>query len=535
MLNILLTRNDGFAWFQHVNIRFKGYAYGGDGSLLLPEKCLSLFESLDSFNDFERLLSSLNGIFSVVVQRENEIWLACDVCRMFPLFYSRQAGNMLIADDPDFFLPHTRVTARKEIFSEFLSCGFVPGDKTLLEEVLQVRAGECVRLSLQDPPEKRYYFRYLAFQQNTVKDVLLWAKKTETVLQETADRLIRSLQGRTAVVALSGGYDSRWIVAALKLAGYPHVVCFTYGRHNSSEARLAKKVAGITGYPWHFVGYTKELIDHYLDDPLFHRYYRYAASYVSMFYMTEYFAVKWLKDNHLIPSGAVFVSGQCGDWLGGSQLRKYLTHTFAFLQSLPSVMKDSTFLYARLPSAQGKKAVAAFIKECPQGALPYSIFEDWLMKEKLSKFVTNSVCVFNFFGYEHRLPFWDKELITFFRDLPVKYKTHEVLYNKVLKEKFFAPLGLNFPDELEVSPWQVSLQWLKNKLKPLFPYPVIRKTMKKHDDVFYDEITGEMLRQLASENIPYDAHPYWYNANIIHWYLSRIRKEALFQIYSSLK
>ena len=48
--------------------------------------------------------------------------------------------------------------------------------------------------------------------------------------------------------------------------------------------------------------------------------YPYVSGLSSMFFMQEYFAVKYLKESHIIPDDSVFIPGFSGDVLAGSHL-----------------------------------------------------------------------------------------------------------------------------------------------------------------------------------------------------------------------
>src|SRR5690606_7417167 len=105
----------------------------------------------------------------------------------------------------------------------------------------------------------------------------------------------------------------------LKNAGYEKVICFTYGRPNR-ESELSQMVAEKLGYQWIFVDYRKIDIKGYLHDPVFQDYYRYAGNNYTMPYLQEYFAVKYLKDNKLVPDDSVFIPGHGGDFLAGGHV-----------------------------------------------------------------------------------------------------------------------------------------------------------------------------------------------------------------------
>ena len=57
------------------------------------------------------------------------------------------------------------------------------------------------------------------------------------------------------LIRLSGGNDSRLIACLCKKFGLDNVTCFTYGREDSFEVAISKKVASALGYMWYFVEY----------------------------------------------------------------------------------------------------------------------------------------------------------------------------------------------------------------------------------------------------------------------------------------
>ena len=75
--------------------------------------------------------------------------------------------------------------------------------------------------------------------------------RTYTLTQST-----HSHDHHQIVVPLSGGYDSRLVLAGLVAAGYRDLVTFTYGQPGSGEVRVSQRTAAALGVPWHGVAYT---------------------------------------------------------------------------------------------------------------------------------------------------------------------------------------------------------------------------------------------------------------------------------------
>jgi asparagine synthase (glutamine-hydrolysing) len=141
--------------------------------------------------------------------------------------------------------------------------------------------------------------------------------KAESTFLDAGKNVCSFLAGRTAVIPLSGGFDSRLIAVLMKKLNYENVICFTYGR-KTNEVEISQSVASKLGFKWYFVDY--DAIDYigFTKDEQFLTYaFEYSGAY-SMVYLQEYFAVKYLKENNLIPEDSVFLPGHSGDYLGGS-------------------------------------------------------------------------------------------------------------------------------------------------------------------------------------------------------------------------
>ena len=161
-----------------------------------------------------------------------------------------------------------------------------------------------------------------------------------------------------------------------------------------------------------------------------------------------------------------------------------------------------------------------FIKEKESSITAWQLFEYWDFMERQAKFIVNSSSVFDFFGYEFRLPYWDKSLTSFFNSQSFENKIYKKLYNNTLEKMYFEPFKLNFKKELQASRFQVLIQQLKNRIKPHLPKRIKEKYLKKNDWMAYSIITQEMLNDLNKRGIEYSFKADGYNAIISYWYLT---------------
>ncbi|HEC43406.1 MAG TPA: hypothetical protein ENI20_11310, partial [Bacteroides sp.] len=426
MTSIDLIYNTGFAWYSKGDSHVKGFAHLPDGKFLTGESLLESFIASPDLDGFNSRVLGANGMFSVIVSVEGFVWLGVDRMRSFPVFYSLPGKSGLrISDSVDKIISYTgkwkmNVPAR----NEFLATGYVTGNETLVEEIFQVQAAEIVEINTSDEPNGKRINSSVYSSYRTAMSVperpstSSSGKLVDELIQITnriSERLASSLGGRTAVIELSGGYDSRLVASMLKKHNYSQLICFSYGREGNPDMMRAEEVAGKLGIKFIPIIYTGEMISGFQSDQEFLEYVRFSSNKTSMFFMQEYFAMKYLVDEGLIPSDAVCIPGHSGDFFGGSQLLKHGLHDGD--EPVASTIRriyDTKYAWNK-PAERVKKSLMDRIgrtladKDIVSGSIPYTVHEDWDLKEKFSKFIVNSSNIFAWFGFEYRLPLYDYE------------------------------------------------------------------------------------------------------------------------------
>ncbi|MBD3843874.1 MAG: asparagine synthase, partial [Campylobacterales bacterium] len=227
------------------------------------------------------------------------------------------------------------------------------------------------------------------------------------------NRLIASAKGKTLVIPLSGGYDSRLILALLVKHGYKNIICFTYGVKTSYEINIAKKVSEKLNVKIEVIEYNNKFIDEQLNKEEFYSYVKYGANFISLSHIQDLLAVKYLKLNNLIHEDAIFVPGHSGDIFAGTHISANLNEK-SLKEIVVSEIKKKHFTLQ--PNCSNN--VNYYHQDC----FGFSNMEAWSWKERQSKFIVNSIRVYEYYGYTARLPLWDKELATFFKSVPYDYK-----------------------------------------------------------------------------------------------------------------
>ncbi len=528
MIKVDLVYNYGFKWHNKEGIFVKGYLFDTSNRLYTGEKLIQYFYCVSNYSDFKRMVSEANGMFSVIINREGKFFAGVDIIRTFPLFYFVVDGGLHISDSSNFLAQTYQKKVNELATREFIATGFVTGSSTLFTGIKQIQPGQVVQFQ-NSQIKNKFYYLYVT-QKVFSDDYTTLKTKLYSIIDRTVERMVSSISDSPVLLPLSGGYDSRLIAAALKLKGVEDVTCFTFGKKGLKDTEISKWVAEKLGYKWFFIEYTDDFINGYFDNQIFKKYYPYAANGSSFFYMQEYFAMLLLKNKIKIPGNAVFIPGHSGDFLGGSQLTKFNLSQHYPLKQVVDIIYKLKYSYI-LPGLNYKKVFKTKIKDDIKSfftdetkSFAYSIIENWDYKEKLAKTITNSANVFSYFGYQYRLPFWDTELVNFFKMLPYTYKMNKKLYNEVLKEAYFSKLDINFKDELQPSQIEIRKQLFKNSLKPWLPKFIKIRTTRRQDWANYHAVTRPMIRQMTESGLKFKAFDIPYNAVIMQWYVSQLEK-----------
>lgn len=404
---------------------------------IAPFLSLNNLDYPDQQESLKKKLLALNGHYSLIIETSNFIFCSVDRVRSIPLFYGIKDDSFIISDDANYMRKLIDPPFNEEAGAEFLVTGYVTGNETLFEGIYQIQAGEYLIYNKADGSLiKSYYHRYLHGNYfSDPEEVLL--DQLDDVMIRVFQRLIETTKGKQLVVPLSGGLDSRIIVAMLKRLGVDDVICFGYGKRGNHEAEISRQVAEMLGYRWLFVEYTKEKLYSWYNSEQMNKYLDYAGNLTSLPHIQDFFAVKELKEKGVVSGNAVFVPGHSGDMLAGSWIPDESSFNIDnHNQFFDHIMKKHYSLW------QWHKTANKIINNIFQKRINSSVnitcindFDSFVgaielfnFNERQAKFIVNSVRVYEFFNFEWWIPFWDNELIDFFLKISFEKKLNCLLY-----------------------------------------------------------------------------------------------------------
>ncbi|NLB62298.1 MAG: hypothetical protein GX802_07800, partial [Clostridiales bacterium] len=418
-MRICLDSQKGFMWTKHQNVMVIGYAFASKD--LLQEKALAeYFLPCVTRDDIVRRLRNLNGFFSIIIKTPTGWFAAVDHVRSFPILWSFQKGEYVLFDRFS-SIPKLDLSYDYNSMEEFLATGYVTGNETLYKEARQLGGGEFLWIpdgSSDDEVEVAEYYRYeyniTLFDQDKCYEILSEAYDNMT------QRLIRFLDGRTAVIPLSGGHDSRLIAFFLNKHGYDNIIAYTYGRPQNSESEISKKVARFLGIPWHFVPYEKERMQELYNNN--HKYSvmaDYCGNGNTVPLIQEWMAIDYLTSLKVLPQNSVIVPGFTGDFLAGGHLIKRSEDNMLHEDIMAAHYKNYPWNKRGMGANNDElftNKIQSVVKRsihCPgeDSTTLYEAFEYFDWKERQCKHINNAVRIYELYNYQWAMPLWDKDVI----------------------------------------------------------------------------------------------------------------------------
>ena len=419
---------------------------------------------VDAGTDIDALcqvIADVEGHFAILVQTPGWVFASVDHIRSIPLFYGKNGDVWCVGTsagplrdrlgigfsdiDPDQALA-------------FSMSGFSFSGRTLYLGLNELGTGGCVLFTLGSPPAFGRHHIYRPWQaQSASEDELLGSLRDIT--RNRIERMIAGLDDRLVVVPLSAGLDSRLIVSSLSEFGYRNVQVFAYGLPGNFEAAASQKIAVHLDYPWSFVPLTASRQRSSFQSHGFRKYMDYAESYSSVPFQQEYLAFRMLVESGQVPEDSVIINGQSGDYVTGNHIPPALAlgPVAEPKQAVVSALIDKHFsLWGCLKTTERMRRLSSLLLddmrtiEVPidEPDLAWAAFEASEYQNRQAKYVVNGQRLYESFGFDWRLPLWDRAFVDFWERVPVEQKISQRLYKKMLTAENWGGVwqGWEFPE-----------------------------------------------------------------------------------------
>lgn len=429
-----LYHEKGKPWIKTENGYFSGNVFFGDKCLTETEiKCR--LDGLKTIEEARKFAAELNGSFAWAITIDDAILLVVDRQRTIPLFFEINNNAVTIYNHismDDITTHGINEAALRELDSAL----FVSGDQTMAQNVFSVMAGEAVVIRGNSEVSRQYYHDFI-FEKVTYNGRNELLEQIDRTFIEVTKRLIQFLNGRCAVIPLSGGHDSRLLVYYLKQCGYNNILTYTYGPKDNFEATTSKKVADYLGLNWVFVEYHPRQLQK-LFKAEFEKLTDYYSNGVSSVCIQDWYAVNYLQQNGYIPNDSVFVPGHSFDAIAGSFiLPRYVEQPTVCIQDLVKDIIWKHYSEGKYTLSHDEYAYfsdlihSSLLKNSPE-SLPaeeaFRLYQIYNIRERQAKYICTQVKIYEYYGYDWYLPLWDKELIAFWEGIGLKEKFERKLF-----------------------------------------------------------------------------------------------------------
>ena len=422
-------------------IYLKGTLIHGD-SVLSPENWGEMLKEKSNPSSLMEYLNSINGFYCWTYQKDEFLKAGVDHVRSLPLFYGVSNGHLYLSDSSEWVREKINDLEMDPLArDEFLLAGYVTGKDTLYPNVKQLQAGEYLEAFVENSKIKIKTQRYYRFWHTEPDqyDAEALHSELERVTFNAMQRLVTYANGRQIVIPLSGGYDSRLLASMLKKFGYTNVLCFTYGVPDNKEAVYSRQVADSLGFKWVFIEYSTALWRKEWSTNEAEIYRKFSSNHVSLPHVQDWLAIKYLVEKGIIAQDAVLVPGHTGDFVAGGHIPSFVFKKEKHFERelLDSLIKnhlsnsprsenlysDTGLLEQRLRDRIG----AEFDSSAPGLA---NLYELWDWQERQSKYIINSVRVYDQFSLDWWLPLWDIEFVNFWERVPLVLRKDREWFKK---------------------------------------------------------------------------------------------------------
>ncbi|MEA5621282.1 asparagine synthetase B family protein [Cronbergia sp. UHCC 0137] len=218
-------------------------------------------------------LNMLVGMFSLVVndRQKQVLWLGRDRIGSRTLYYTNTGSTHWISPKLSTLKPHRSNNLDIVALRDYLCCAFVPGERTLWEDVREIRPGTVMEL----PTGKISSYWQLQEQIIANQPLEYYSDRLRFLLEQVVKEYLP--QNQPVGVFLSGGLDSSSITAlASQFHHAPvHTYSIHFGAECANELEFSHLVAKHCQTQHHILEITfRDMWEHlpetiaYLDDPI---------------------------------------------------------------------------------------------------------------------------------------------------------------------------------------------------------------------------------------------------------------------------
>lgn len=422
--------------------------YRGDAA---PVKSITDGLKAGGWEKAQQALRMVIGHFATIVEGPGFLFASVDHCRSIPIFFCTEGTVSNSAD-----LVRSEVglnVVDDDSVLEATMAGYVSGSYTLFQGLRQLQAGESLYWdAATGRVEVQRYYTYLptAFHDGAADELV---NRLGGIVDRTIERVIGAANGTPIWVPLSGGLDSRLVLCKLVERGYDNLHSFSYGPPGNDDAKVARRVAGRLNVPWQFLPSRRADMRRFFASNRRRDYWRYASGLCSIPNPQDILPLMRLMGEGRLREDDFVVNGQTGDFISGGHIPSRLLEANAGMDDLIEAIIDKHYsLWRSLKTPENLARIEARIlgdldleRDANLTARELAAhYERWEYHERQAKYIVNGQRIYDFLGLNWALPWWDREYVEFWQNLPASTKAGQAFYLRYLDDYDYKGLFREF-------------------------------------------------------------------------------------------
>ena len=460
--------------------KIKVWYYGDIDENIIKQLCLKIRKlNNNNINLFKKEVIKLKGNFAFIIKKNKNCIIAfVDRIKSVPIFVAKISKNYWLSNSASHLKDkmETIEKCQKSILSMRMA-GYCLGRNTLYKNLLQLLPGEICVIKNNKVSFSNYYSFINTKKRNFKASKTSLSKKLSDLTLDIFQEILNKYSEKI-VVPLSAGYDSRLIISALHHLNAKNVICFSYGRKNNFESKIAKHIANKLNYKWHFVELSNKKQRKNFRSNFYKEYTKFSDTLCSWSYVQDLFAVRELVESKIINSECIILNGNTGDFISGGHLpslnNKLNSKKDRLNDILNYILKKHFSLWENYFDNKQKITIKKIILENLPKSLnklhkleEYKIYEYVEFLNRQSNYVIQGQRVYDFLNIKWELPLWHDSYLEFWNRVPYKFKLNQELYKDTLLKNNWGNVWQNIPvNKYYITPR--SLRYIRNILKIFF-------------------------------------------------------------------
>lgn len=236
-----------------ISIDIWGDVYSINGANCAQEELAELIANQYLIDNLNELCGQLNGYFAFVVfdKRTHTVLLVTDRFGMKPLYL--WADNNFakgFASEPKALVlnPNYEQLIDTAALNTFIDVGHMLGEQTLFSNIKRLPPASITTINITTLQYTTSC--YWGWADTKVNNTISFDEATEqaySLFDQAVKRCLTPVKQSTLAITLSGGLDSRVLLAAAKQHFKGTIKTYTFGEQGCDDAQLAKQVAKLAG------------------------------------------------------------------------------------------------------------------------------------------------------------------------------------------------------------------------------------------------------------------------------------------------